>query len=237
MKRIYGPSYKLLKILLRENIYLLLGLIILTPIWHYIKEGEEFVVDFLFVKIVVMVVLIFNLPSIIIYWNYYIENKDMAIKIDVQSDNIEITKNGIQKQYKISEIRSSIYHLGIYYENRIDDAKRWKMINSDLAYWDLQFNNGDRYYISNLLIDFLHDEPIVENTKFRFRMFQYIDTSDSKESVELKRVQEENRTEKFVEKFQSKSESELNEILNNRSKYQQEAVRAAEIILRNKNRQ
>ncbi len=184
-----------------------------------------------------MVVLIFNLPSIIIYWNYYIENKDMAIKIDVQSDNIEITKNGIQKQYKISEIRSSIYHLGIYYENRIDDAKRWKMINSDLAYWDLQFNNGDRYYISNLLIDFLHDEPIVENTKFRFRMFQYIDTSDSKESVELKRVQEENRTEKFVEKFQSKSESELNEILNNRSKYQQEAVRAAEIILRNKNRQ
>ena len=66
-------------------------------------------------------------------------------------------------------------------------------------------------------------------------MFQYINKSDSKEAVELKQVQEKNRTEKFVEKFQSKSESELNEILNNKSKYQKEAVKAVEIIMGNKN--
>jgi len=75
----------------------------------------------------------------------------------------------------------------------------------------------------------------VDNTKYRFRMFQYINKSDSKEAVELKQVQEKNRTEKFVEKFQSKSESELNEILINKSRYQKEAVKAVEIIMKNKN--
>ncbi|WP_452225043.1 hypothetical protein [Lacinutrix chionoecetis] len=109
------------------------------------------------------------------------------------------------------------------------------MINSDLAYWDLEFKNGDRFYISNLLVDFLHEKPIIENTKYRFRMFQYINKQDSKEAFTLKKVQEKNAVEKFVEKFQSKSESELNEILNNKQDYQKEAVKAAVIIMKKKN--
>ncbi|APD06266.1 hypothetical protein UJ101_00728 [Flavobacteriaceae bacterium UJ101] len=182
-----------------------------------------------------VIFLIFNLPNIIIYLNYYRENRYTKINIDTKNNSIGIVKNGISKQYKITEVKSSIYHLGIYYKNRIDNAMRWKMINSDLAYWDLEFKNGDRYYISNLLVDFLHDKPFVDNTKYRFRMFQYINKSDSKEALGLKQVQEKNRTEKFVMKFQSKSESELNEILNNKSKYQKEAVKAVEIIMKNKN--
>ena len=182
-----------------------------------------------------VIFLIYNLPNFIIYLDYYKENRNTKIEIDTELDHIGIIKNGISKQYKISEIKSSIYHLGIYYKNRIDNAMRWKMINSELAYWDLEFNNGDRYYISNLLIDFLHEKPILENTKHRFRMFQYINKSDSKEAMELKQIQEKNLTEKFVEKFQSKSENELNEILNNKSSYQKEAVSAVKIIMKNKN--
>ncbi|MCR8668072.1 hypothetical protein NO995_10290 [Aestuariibaculum sp. M13] len=235
MKKTYQPNNKLLKTLLRENLYFAIGLIILTPILYYFREGKQFVWDFPFVKIMAVILIIYNLPNFIIYWDYYKENKTTKIKFDTESNRIGITKNGVQKQYEISEIKSSIYHLGVYYKNRIDDAKRWKMINSDLAYWDLEFNNGDRYYISNLLVDFLHDAPIVQNTKYRFRMFQYINKSDSKEAVELKQTQEKNRTKKFVDKFQSKSESELNYILNNKSKYQKEAVKAVEIIIKNKN--
>ncbi|MEH1009464.1 hypothetical protein VDP25_17125 [Winogradskyella sp. ECml5-4] len=235
MKKTFEHNNKLLKTLLRENIYFVIGLIIITPIYYYLKKGEQFVLDLLFVKIMSVIFLIYNLPNFIIYLDYYKENKNTKIEIDNESNSIGIVKDGISKRYEITEIKSSIYHLGIYYKNRIDNAMRWKMINSDLAYWDLESNNGDRYYISNLLVDFLHDKPIVDNTKYRFRMFQYINKSDSKEAVELKQVQEKNRTEKFVEKFQSKSESELNEILNNKSNYQKEAVKAVEIIMGNKN--
>ena len=235
MKKTFEHNNKLLKILLRENIYFVIGIIIITPIYYYQRKGEQFVLDFLFIKIMTVIFLIYNLPNFIIYLDYYKENKNTKIKIDTENNSIEIVKNGKSKQYKITEIKSSIYHLGIYYKNWIDNARRWKMINSDLSYWDLEFNNGDRYYISNLLVDFLHYKPIVDNTKYRFRMFQYINKSDSKEAVELKQVQEKNRTEKFVEKFQSKSESELNEILINKSKYQKEAVKAVEIIIENKN--
>ncbi|WP_157724145.1 hypothetical protein [Winogradskyella sediminis] len=235
MKKTFEHNNKLLKILLRENIYFVIGTIIITPIYYYLRKGEQFVLDLLFVKIMSVIFLIYNLPNFIIYLDYYKENKNTKINIDTENNSIGIVENGISKQYKITEIKSSIYHLGIYYKNRIDNAMRWKMINSDLAYWDLEFKNGDRYYISNLLVDFLHDNPIVDNTKYRFRMFQYINKSDSKEAVELKQVEEKNRTEKFVEKFQSKSESELNEILNNKSKYQKEAVKAVEIIMKNKN--
>jgi len=235
LKKTFEHNNKLLKILLRENIYFVIGIIIIAPIYYYQRKGEQFVLDFLFIKIMTVIFLIYNLPNFIIYLDYYKENKNTKIKIDTENNSIEIVKNGKSKQYKITEIKSSIYHLGIYYKNWIDNARRWKMINSDLAYWDLEFNNGDRYYISNLLVDFLHYKPIVDNTKYRFRMFQYINKSDSKEAVELKQVQEKNRTEKFVEKFQSKSESELNEILINKSRYQKEAVKAVEIIMKNKN--
>lgn len=66
-------------------------------------------------------------------------------------------------------------------------------------------------------------------------MFQYISQSDSKEAVELKQVQEKNLAEKFVEKFQSKSYAELNEILSNKLSYQKEAISAAELIIEKKN--
>jgi hypothetical protein len=220
---------------LKENLYFVITTIIIAPIYYYIRKGESFVFDLFFVKIMSVIFFIYNIPNFIIYLDYYKENRNTKIEIDSELDNIGIIKNGISKQYKISEIKSSIYHLGIYYENRIDNAMRLKMISSELAYWDLEFNNGDRYYISNLLIDFLHEEPIIENTKFRFRMFQYINKSDSKEAIELNQVQENNVVEKFVEKFQIKTENQLTEILNNKENYQKEAIEAAAILLKNKN--
>ena len=229
----YKLNKGILGILLKENLYFLIGLVILTPIVHYLKKGKIFVLDFLFVKIMAGIIFLFNIPSLIILLEYYRENKDTNLVI--KQTEIIISKEGKTKKYRISDIESSIYHLGKYYQNRIDNANRWKMMNSDLGYWDLRFNNGDRYYLTNLLIDFLHEEPIVANTKYRFRMFQSINKSDSKEAIELKQIQEKNQTEKFVGKFKSKSESELNQILNNKSKYQKQAVKAAEILIKNKN--
>lgn len=214
-------------------------LIIVLPIYWKWRGGTEFVLDQQMFIILTIIILIMNIPSLLIYLNYYFENKDTSFTLDFDSKKIEITQNGITKAYTINDVAESNYHLGIYYKNAIDRAGRIPMLVSDFGYWDLKFKNGDRYYLTNILHDFIHDEPFLKNTKYKFRMFTYINKSGSKEALELKqeleKKKEKSQTEKFVEKFRSKSETELNEILTNKSKYQKEALKAAEIILKNKN--
>ena len=62
------------------------------------------------------------------------------------------------------------------------------MFFSDFGYWELQFENGDRYYLTNLLNDFVHQAPIIRKTKYRFRLFPYIKKLDSKEGLKLKSI-------------------------------------------------
>ena len=210
-------------------------LVVFLPFYWKWKNGSELILDQKIVIIFTGILLIMNIPSILMYLNYYFENKNTSFTLDSGSNKITITQNGITKEYDKIDIKESKYHLGIYYKNEIDKAGRIPMLVSDFGYWDLKFENGDRYYLSNILHDFIHDEPFFKDTKYRFRMFTYINKSDFKEATELKQVQEKNAVEKFTEKFESKTESELNEILGNEKKYQKEAIEAAKIVLRNKN--
>lgn len=175
-----------------------------------------------------------NIPSVLIFLNYYQENKETTFMLDLNSKKITITQNEKTKEYCKEDVEESVYHLGIYYKNSIDKAGRLPMLASHFGYWDLKFKNGDRYYLTNILHDFIFDEPYYENTNYRFRMFSFINKSNSKEAIELKEFKEKNQIEIFIEKFQSKTESELNEILNNKNSYQKEAFKAAEIIMKNK---
>ena len=205
---------------------------ILMPIVSYLKGNDNFTWDFIAIEIMTIFLLIFNLPSIYLLISYYLENKDTKIEIDKDSDKIVVTKSKIVNQYKISEIKSSVYHLGIYHHNPKDDFRSFWAPHSDLAYWDLKFNNGDRYYLSNLLVDFLHDEPIFENTKTQYRAFQYIDRIDVKQ--EAKKKISENNLRKFESKFEYKNNDELIHIVENKNDYQKEAVEAAKNLLRKK---
>jgi hypothetical protein len=226
-----------LKILLKENLIFIIGMIVLIPIFQYFKGVENFEFDALYIKILIGVVFVFNIPAICILINYYIQNKDTTLEIDTHTDFIKINKKGKTKNYKISDIEISIYNIGIYYKNAIDNNSRWSTIHSDFGYWDLKFVNGDRYYLSNLLVDFLHEKAFVKKTKYRFRLFPCIDKSNKKAGIEFKKIQiqEKTRVEKFVEQYQSKNERQLREILDNKKSYQKEAVEAAELVLKNKN--
>lgn len=209
-------------------------MVLILPLYWKLRNGTEFVLGKQTVIIFSSIILIMQIPTIIIYLNYYYENRSTSFSLDWKTKQISITQEGVTKNYQKEDIKKSTYHLGIYYKNVIDSAGRIPMLISDFGYWDLEFENGDRYFLTNILHDFIHDQPFIENTKYRFRMFTYVNKSDTKEEVELKKVKEKNLTEKFVEKFQLKSESELKEILNNKSKYQKEAVKAVEIIIKNK---
>jgi hypothetical protein len=207
-------------------------MIAMTLIFDFFQNDKQFALDATSLLILGAIILVFNLPSIIILGEYYRENRNTKVIID--EAEITISKGSITKSYNFSEIESSIYHLGIYYLNRVDNGDRIHLISSDLAYWELGFNNGDRYYISNLVVDFLHDPPIVQNTKFRYRMLQTIDRSNSKVARNLKSTREKERIENLIEKFMHKSESELNDILANPSNYQAEALEAARKVLKYK---
>ena len=187
---------------------------VLMPIFIYFKGVDNFNFDSLFIKLLVGIVFIFNIPSISMLINYYIQNKETTIEIDTEFDYIKINQSGKSKKYKFSDIETSVYNIGIYYKNAIDNNSRFSAIHSDFGYWDLKFENGDRYYLSNLLVDFLHDKAFIKKTKYRFRFFPYINKLSSKKGIEFKKkqVREKSSVEKFVEQYQSKNEKQLQKI-------------------------
>ncbi|MGB3606955.1 hypothetical protein [Psychroserpens sp.] len=237
MKKHYEIQHKLLRRLILDNLIVTLLLIVLFPIYFKWRNGTEFVFVEFMIWMLIAFTIITNIPAIVIYLNYYRENKNTKFTLDFEEEKIIITKDGNEKQYLRKEIKKSTYHLGIYYKNAIDRGSRLPMLISDFGYWDLQFKNGDRYYLTNLLHDFLHESPKYSKTKYRFRFYPYIKKNDKKQAINLnKRLEKEKTlTEQFIEKFKTKNEKQLLEILDNRKGYQKEAVKAVEILLKRKN--
>ncbi|RAJ11762.1 hypothetical protein LY08_02692 [Olleya aquimaris] len=220
-----------------DNLKVIGFIVILLPFYYKWRNGTEFVYEEIWIWLLAGFILITNIPAILIYLNYYLENKNTEFTLDYNEEKILITQNGIQKEYSKHDITKSTYHLGIYYKNAIDRGGRIPMLISDFGYWDLQFKNGDRYYLTNILHDFLLEIPKVPKTKYRFRFYPYISKNDNKQTIDLneKPKKEKSLTETFIEKFKTKNEKQLLEILDNRKSYQEEAVKAAEILMRNKN--
>ena len=157
--------------------------------WIWFNEGNiEFFL--LFSTISLGVLLLFNLPYLILFFNYYLENKNTDFELDTDTNSIIINQNGIAKTYQLNDFKKSTYHLAYNYKNTIDNKGRDPMFFSDFGYWDLQFKNGDRYYLTNLLNDFIHDAPKIRKTKYRFRFFPYIKKSDSKKGIKLNSIPE-----------------------------------------------
>ena len=122
----------------------------------------------------------------------------------------------------------------MFLENRIDNNGRWKMVNSDFGYWDVQFKDGTEYYLSNLLVDFLHEKPFVENTSFKFTMFPLIDKSTSRFAKQKEKRNKLDRFKYLINLYAEKSEQELKEIINSKNSYQPEAINAAKKVLEEK---
>ena len=205
-----------------------------------------FVFNYFFLKIynpnVILIVIgqffiLFNGPAIYLLINYYRNNKKTEFTIAENSNKISITENGITKEYSLNDIKYSIYNLGKYWQNAIDKNYRIPTIFSDFGYWDLTFENGDRYYLTTLLQDFLLEEDKVKETKYRFRLIPYIDKSETEKGIELKPIEYKpiSRTEKLKDSYKGKTIEELKYIIENKSEYQKEAIIVAEQILKEKN--
>ncbi|WP_157811892.1 hypothetical protein [Tenacibaculum sp. SZ-18] len=212
-------------------------MIVVLPVYYKWKNGTDFVLEDFWIWFIIGFTIITNIPAVILYLNYYFENRNTEFTLDYEQLKISITKDGVKKEYQKNEIEKSTYHLGIYYKNAVDRAGRIPMLISDFGYWDIQFKNGDRYYLTNILHDFLHQTPLLLKTRYRFRIYPYINKKDNRKGINLfeEPKKEKTLTEKFIEQYQSKNERQLREILDNKKSYQKEAVEAAEILMKRKN--
>lgn len=220
-----------------NNLKVIGFIVIILPFYYKWRNGTEFVYDEIWIWLLAGIIFLTNIPAIVIYLNFYRENKNTKFTLDFEAEKIIITKDGIKKEYLRKDIKKSTYHLGIYYKNAVDRGSRIPMLISDFGYWDLQFKNGDRYYLTNLLHNFLHESPKFPKTKYRFRFYPYIKKNDTKQAINIykKPDKEKTLTETFIEKFKTKNEKQLLEILDNRKSYQKEAVKAVEILMKRKN--
>jgi hypothetical protein len=200
LKKYFILNSKLLKKLLKRNLEIIavfigITLILLLCLWIWngniqFSNGD---ID-LFSKLGLVylgLLFLFNLPSIILLFNYYLENKNTEFEIDENLNTIIIIQNGNCKTYNLNDFKKSTYHVAYNYKNTIDHkGRRDIMLYSDFGYWELKFKNGDEYYLTNLLKDFVHDAPKIKRTKYRFRFLPFISKSDSKEGVYIKSLPE-----------------------------------------------
>ncbi|MDR6238527.1 hypothetical protein [Aureibacter tunicatorum] len=103
----------------------------------------------------------------------------MDIVLDEKAQSITISKDNQTKIYKFNEVEYSVYNLAIYYKNRADNRNRKKMMLSNFAYWDLKFSDGKRYFITNIMVDFLHKNKLFLPTRYRYRFLPFIDKKES----------------------------------------------------------
>ncbi len=210
-------------------------MIAVLPIYWRIKHEMNFVFKQQSVLLFCCVILVMSVPTIAIFLNYYFENRNISFSLDWKTKQVSINQNGITKSYEKEDIEKSTYHLGIYYKNAIDGAGRLPIMISDFGYWELEFKNGDKYYLTSILHDFIHDQPFFKNTKYRFRMFTYVNKSDSKEAVELKRIKGQyatkTRKERLREIYKQKSISELEYIVENEKLYMANARKVASELI------
>lgn len=211
---------------------LFLGVLIVTPfILLFRNTTTEY--NFNFFIILFVTLIIYNIPFYYLLISYYFENKNMELRLE--NETIFVTKNSIEKSFNKNEVLNSTFHIGIFHKNKIDNINRTYANFSDLGYWELEFIDGEKFYLTNLIVNFLHQKPILDNTEIKYRIFPYIIRKKSilQDKTDLEN-QENILINRFLKKFKNKTPKELEYIISEKNKFQKEAIKAAELLLNKK---
>lgn len=237
MVKRYTYTDRLLKDLLANNlVYVIVGVILCT-ILFYTKELGSFNALLSFILILLGLYLFINIPSIFLILNYRLENKDTMVFIYFNESTIAISQKNTTQKFHFDEITKSTYNLGIYYKDYVDFKNRKQLLHSDFGYWELVFNNKQRYYITNAVIDFIHNDPFIENTSFRYRWFPYVNKKYNREKVRELIFPEERKKDfgnKLFQQYNQKSISQLRRIIKDKKNYTSNAIELAEYFLNKK---
>jgi hypothetical protein len=220
----------LTKILVWLGIYLFI-VIFFGEFFYELKYGVSLNNSNIIFNIGVPFTIILILPSFIVAILYLKENQKMSFVVDKNQKIVEININSESKTYYLDQIESVIYNRQSYQKDFF-----WNDFScySHLGYIDLTFKNNDRYFLSCFLID-ITKSPIFENAEIKYSFLPFIDRTDPKLIKEKTQKLKLKRIERLKQNFKSKSENELNKILENETKYQEEVLIAIREILKEKN--
>ena len=171
--------------------------------------------------------LVFDIPALILHYNYWQQSKNKIVQID--SVNMLITINDLV--YKFDDIKYVILTRHTGYKHGEPTRKGpW----SDYFYYQIDFKNNDRLILTSLMLK-QKDFPFSVKHN-RFKMFQKIDKFDYDRFIEMeikisKKMKDE-RLNLFLEKYKDYSKNDLLEIIDNSSRYENTAVIAAKELIK-----
>ena len=169
------------------------------------------------------------IPLIYIHFNYYRKNRNSILKIN--ENGISISRKNDLVEFEFSEIKKVEFNFSYpLYDKRF----RW-FFWDEYFYAEVFLKNGENLIITCLLFDKLETIIPSKLIKRKKRIFPYIKKENLNTIEKETKIQTEKRIENLTLRFKKKSESELNEIINNKNKYQKEAIEIANQILKEKN--
>ena len=173
---------------------------------------------------------IFNIPVIVIYINYWIEDKNKIVQIDTNTRTINVTKEFKDLTYRFDDIKRVILvsHLSYKFGQPLRKAP-W----TDYFYYLIDFKNGERLILTSLLLEQKDFTLTVHHRRFlfiqtidKFDYDSYIDTE-----IKVSKQINQEKTDKFKNVYKDYSKSELQDIIDNRKRYEIAAVKAARELL------
>jgi len=231
MKTYYKFDNTIIKKILSIN----LGLVIFVVLFFILVTNDLNTILFFSLAVFVLI----TLPAILVLYDYYKENKDVYLAIDIEKKQFIIKKYGKTFDYKFEDVKSSTYVFG-YFSKTSDNNKRIPILFLDLGYWNIEFNDGENFNITILLYDLINLSPILKETKSLYtlypltRIFQSIKRKDYGYGVISDDGKGKIRLQRLEENLKKKKVDDLRYILNNKEKYQTDTIKIVEKILNKK---
>src|SRR5690606_17574932 len=82
LKKNYSIHNKQLIIHLFDNLKIIIGMMIIVPIYARFRYGNDFVIDQTLILIFIGTILFMNIPALILFINYHSNNKNIEFTLD-----------------------------------------------------------------------------------------------------------------------------------------------------------
>jgi hypothetical protein len=209
----------------RENFVTLAWAMVSVVIGTFVIQGLSFP------TILVIGLLFWLVTSVAMAVPFHIQylqrNWTTKLLVDNVSKTIEIQENGQVFKYNFSDISTERHLLGHY---RPDREKSWQPIPFDYyGYVKIKTKDKRNFIITSLMADPFNFPLTIDSTKYRFTFIE----KDIPEG-EIKRRNDQIREQKineFTESFDKLTDDKLLFKIENRDKFDKEAITAAERII------
>jgi hypothetical protein len=226
MREIYKIDLKHQLRSFRECFKILAFCMVGVLIGYFFWPGENNVIEALVLGLLFWLV-VAVVPALLFHLPYLSENWRTKLTIDKVAKTVEIEKDGIVHKYNFDELKTERHLLGHY---RPDREKSYQPIPFDYyGYVKIKTTYKKSFIVTSLMTDPFDFPLTIDSTKYRFPFFE---EEISEDEIKRRNKQyKEDKVNKFVETFDKLADENLNYKIENREKFERDAVEAAERIM------